>query len=304
MTDPAPLDAFRNDRGYLGADHDRNARRTGLAAAVCVGALALQIWGGIAFGSVALVAAGLHMAAHVAALAVAGVAYVLARRLAGDPRFTFGAGKVGALAGFANAVVLAFTALYIAIESGEHLFEAEAADYPRALAIAAAGLAVNLLCMAILAPARRPPEQRDLNLSAAHLHISADALVSVLVMAGLAAGWLLGWTWADAAAGLAGAVLVAQFALTLIRRAAAMLLDMNPSPDLAADAKARLEAAGARVIDLHLWRLGPGHLALIAAVEGERDATAYRALLDGLSGLSHVTLEVRPPALTRPGPSV
>jgi Co/Zn/Cd efflux system component len=135
----------------------------------------------------------------------------------------------------------------------------------------------------------------DLNMSAAHLHLSADAAVGLLAIAGLAAGRALGWTWADPAAGLLGAGLVAQFAASLIRRGAAALLDMTPSPALAAEIRERLQAQGERVIDLHLWRLGPGHFAAVAVVSAPPPTTteALRARLLGLPGLSHVTVELR-----------
>src|SRR4051794_37658052 len=132
MIDPVSpagaLDAFREDRTYLGADHRRNERRTWIVTGICALTLAAQVAGGIAFRSMALTASGLHMAAHVAALVVAAVAYALARRHAENPRFAFGTGKLGYLAGFANAVVLAMTAVLIAVESGRRLLEPETVD--------------------------------------------------------------------------------------------------------------------------------------------------------------------------------
>ena len=288
------LDAFRGDRIYLGADHRRNERRTWLVTGICAATLAAQVAGGVLFRSMALTASGLHMAAHVAALLVAAGAYVLARRHAQDPRFAFGTGKLGYLAGFANAVVLGITAVLIAVESLKRLLSPEPVAYDLALPLAVAGLVVTLVCVWLLKP---QDKDQDLNLSAAHLHLSADALVGVLAIAGLAAGWTFGWSWADPLAGLAGAVLVAQFAYSLIRRAGSALLDMNPSAELTAEVRARLEAEGERVLDLHLWRLGPGHHAAVAVVSSAHPlgAEAYHARLKGLSGLSHVTVEVRNP---------
>lgn len=295
---PEALDAFRADRTYLGADHARNERRTWIVTAICAAALVAQVAGGLVFKSMALTASGLHMAAHVAALGVAALAYALARRWANDRRFAFGTGKLGYLAGFANAVVLAVVAILIAIESVDRLLTPEAVDYDSALPLAVAGLLVTLVCVVLLRPvqgAHSHDREGDLNISAAHLHLSADAAVSVLAIAGLAAGRQLGWAWADPLAGLAGAALVAQFALSLIRRGARALLDMNPSPELAAEIRGRLEAQGEHVIDLHLWRLGPGHFAAVAAVAAPpgRTTEALRARLAGLASLSHVTVELR-----------
>ncbi|HEY9218555.1 MAG TPA: cation diffusion facilitator family transporter, partial [Phenylobacterium sp.] len=183
----AALDGFRQDRTYLGADHRRNERRTWIVAGITVVALAAQLAGGFLFNSMALVAGGLHMAAHVAALLVAAFAYRLARRFANDARFSFGTGKLGYLAGFANAVVLAFTALMIVIESLHRTIAPEPVSYDEALWLAAGGLAVNLVCMLLLRPTHRHGEG-DLNLTAVHLHLSADAAVSALAIASLAAG--------------------------------------------------------------------------------------------------------------------
>jgi len=294
-----PLDAFREDRTYLGADHRRNERRTWIVTAICAATLIALVAGGAATRSMALIANGLHMAAHVAALVVAAAAYALARRHAENPAFSFGTGKLGYLAGFANAVVLAVTAVLIGIESFTRLLNPEAVDYGIALPIAAGGLVVNLICIWLLRPtgvaAARNDPQGDLNLSAAHLHLTADAAVSVLALAAILLGREFGWAFADPLAGLLAAGLVAQFAWTLLRRAGAALLDINPSAELTAEVRRRLSGEGERVIDLHLWRLGPGHHAVIAVIAAThpQPAATYRARLAGLAGLSHVTVEVR-----------
>jgi cation diffusion facilitator family transporter len=288
------LDAFQADRAYLGADHRRNERRTWIVTGICAVTLAGQVAGGLLFRSMALTAAGLHMAAHVAALLVAAGAYAWARRHASSPRFAFGAGKIGYLAGFANALVLGMTAVLIAVESVQRLLAPENVDYASALPLAVAGLAVTLVCVRLLKPTAEG--RHDLNISAAHLHLTADAVFGVLAIAGLLAGQRLGWRWADPVAGLAGAALVAQFAVSLIRRAGATLLDMNPSLELTALVRGRLEAQGDQVLDLHLWRLGPGHHAAVAVIAAAHPlpSAAYHARLKGIEGLSHVTVEVQP----------
>lgn len=285
-------DAYRRDRAYLGVDHMRNERRTWTVAAICAVTLAAQLAGGIVFHSMALTASALHTAAHVAAMLVASGAYAVARRQAGSPRFAFGTGKLGDLAGFANAIVLAITAITIAVESAQRLISPETVEYGSALILAVAGLAVTLVCVWLLRPHGKA---HDLNIAAVHLHLTADAAVSLLAIFGLGAGRALGWAWADPAAGLVGAFLVAQFAVSLIRRTAATLLDMNPSAELTAEIRARLEAEGERVADLHLWRLGPGHNAAVAVITtaDPLPVEAYHHRLKGLEGLSHVTVEVR-----------
>jgi cation diffusion facilitator family transporter len=297
-----PIDSFRSDRAYLGADHARNERRTWIVAGVCLLTLVVQVGGGLVFHSMVLIANGVHLGAHVGSMAVAAVAYGVARAHAGDPRLAFGAGKVGYLAGFANAVVLAITALLVAAESLQRLLSPEAVDYFGAIALAAAALAVNLACVWLLRPAtvHAHDPDGDLNLSAAHLHLTGDAAVSALAIVGLAAGRWWGWTWADPVAAMVGAALLGRFAWTLLRKAGAVLLDASPSPALTAEVRARLAAVGATVIDLHLWRLGPGHHAAIAVVQAEQPCpvSTYHACLNGLAGLSHVTIEVRDNAMT------
>jgi cation diffusion facilitator family transporter len=296
---PEPLDAFREDRTYLGADHRRNERRTWIVTAICVATLVALVIGGATTRSMALVASGLHMGAHVVALVVAAAAYALARRHADNPVFSFGTGKIGYLAGFANAVVLAVTAVLIGAESVARLLTPETVDYKDALPIAAGGLAVNLVCIWLLRPtgvtAARNDPQGDLNLSAAHLHLSADAAVSVLALLAILAGQWLGLGFADPLAGLLAAFLVGQFAWSLMNKAGAALVDVNPSPELTAEVRRRLSDEGERIIDLHLWRLGPGHHAVIAviAAANPKPVATYRARLAGLAGLSHVTVEVR-----------
>ncbi len=296
---PETLDAFRENRTYLGADHARNERRTWIVTGICAATFGVLVAGGAATHSLAVMASGLHMAAHVAALLVASAAYALARRHADNPAFSFGTGKLGYLAGFANAVVLGVTAVLIAVESVTRLLNPETVDYGAALPIAGGGLVVNLICVWLLRPsgdhARRHDPHGDLNLSAAHLHLSADAIVGVFALAALLAGRQLGWSFADPLAGLLAAGLVGQFAWTLLHRAGAALLDINPSAELTAEVRRRLAGEGDRVLDLHLWRLGPGHHAVIAVIAAAdpRPAAAYRARLAGLAGLSHVTVEVR-----------
>ncbi len=295
---PEPLDAFREDRTYLGADHRRNERRTWIVTAICAATLVALVVGGATTGSMALMASGLHMGAHVIALLVAAAAYGLARRHADNPAFSFGTGKIGYLAGFANAVVLAVTAALIAAESVARLLHPEDVHYQDALPIALGGLLVTLVCVWLLKPsgvtAERYDPQGDLNLSAAHLHLTADAAVGVLALGAIFAGQL-GWAFADPLAGLLAAVLVAHFAWGLMKKAGAALVDINPSPELTAEVRRRLSDEGERVIDLHLWRLGPGHHAVIAVIAAAhpKPVATYRARLAGLAGLSHVTVEVR-----------
>jgi cation diffusion facilitator family transporter len=259
----------------------------------------------------ALLADGWHMSTHAGALMIAALAYRFARRHAHDARFAFGTGKLGELAAFSSAIVLAVIALLIAYQSIERLFSPVPIRFGEAIAVAAIGLAVNLISAWLLFDPDHhhrhdhPEEKghhhvRDHNLRAAYFHVLADALTSVTALVGLAAGSLYGWVWMDPLMGIVGALVIAHWSLGLIRASGAVLLDAVPEARLPRQIRKRLETAADRVADLHVWRLGPGHIAVIAAVVSDHPAAPadYKARLSGISGLSHVTIEVH--ACTEP----
>ena len=313
------VDAFRHEHLFLGADHDRNERKTRTVIILCGVMMVAEIAGGALFGSMALIADGLHMSTHAAALLIAALAYVYARRHARDERFVFGTGKLGDLAAFASAIILALIAALIGWESIGRLLRPVPIAFDQALAVAALGLAVNLTSAWLLrdehdhgahahphddgrrhagaAPAAgRGQAHRDHNLRAAYVHVLADAAVSVLAIIGLLAGRQLGWIWMDPVMGIAGACVIANWSWGLVRVAAAVLLDLRPDAALAAAVLERLEKNGDRVADLHLWRIGPGHAAAIVSIVSDRPEppSRYKALLADLRELSHVRVEVVP----------
>lgn len=150
------LSDWSHDHVFLGADHGRNERRTWLVVGITAAMMVGEIAAGIAFGSMALLADGVHMATHAGALAIAGLAYLFARRHARDPRFTFGTGKLGELAGFASAVILAVVALLIGVESVLRLAEPVAIRFDEAIMVAVLGLLVNLASAWILHEGHAP----------------------------------------------------------------------------------------------------------------------------------------------------
>src|SRR6266576_4074625 len=111
-----------HDHMFLGKDHDRAERRTWAVIILCGVMMIAEIIGGALFGSIALVADGLHMSTHAGALLLAALAYTYARKHADNPAFTFGTGKLGDLAGFTSAIVLAMIALLIGYESISRIF--------------------------------------------------------------------------------------------------------------------------------------------------------------------------------------
>ena len=402
-----------HDHVFLGAGHERNERRTWMVIALCTVMMVAEIVGGLLFGSIALVADGLHMSTHASALLLAALAYNYARRHVNDERFSFGTGKLGDLAGFTSAIVLAMIALLIGYEALTRLIWPVAINFNEAIPIAVLGLVVNVASVLLLSggghehghehghgfanahPAHEhdqaltlqtdagpltleifedgvPPRfrlafpgvtpaaenvtvetvrpdgarqifamaarggylesveeipephafaarisvdggrrvyavafeehehapaaaHRDNNMRSAIVHVLADAAVSLFVIIGLLLGRLFGWAFMDPVVGLVGAVVIAAWAYTLVRDTGAVLLDMNPDRGMAERMRAMIETDGDRLTDLHLWRLGPGHLGAILAVatRRQRGPEYYRALLRRFRSLSHVTVQVQ-----------
>lgn len=396
---------------FLSHNHRKSERKTWTVIWLCSAMMVAEIVGGWLFGSIALVADGLHMSTHAGALLLAALAYTYARRYADDPRFTFGTGKLGDLAGFTSAIILAMIALLIAYEAIGRLFEPVPIHFTEAIPIAILGLAVNVASAWLLSgghhhdhghahshghhhahddenethriatldgnlvlevfedgvPPRfrlyvesgaRLPEStvsietvrpegtrqlfalkdrgdylesieeipephaftanvrrgeqtypvqfeehehahgstaRDHNMRAALIHVLADAAVSVLVIVGLLLARAFGWLWMDPLAGIVGACVIASWSFGLIRDTGAILLDMNPDPHMADNLKRSIESEGDQLVDLHLWRLGPGHLGAIVSVAtaSQRDEQYYRGKAARFRSLSHLTIEVR-----------
>jgi cation diffusion facilitator family transporter len=296
------FDGFTHPHVYLGRRHAANERRTLIAIALTAAMMVAEIGGGAIFGSMALIADGLHMSTHVAALGVAALAYVYARRHANDPRFAFGTGKLGDLAAFASGLVLAMVALFIGYESVIRLLAPRSIAYSDAVAIAALGLCVNLASAWLLHDDHHEHmphdghrnDHTDHNLRAAYVHVLADAATSLLAIGGLILAWIFGFVFMDPVVGLIGMGVILSWAYGLLRDAGGVLLDVTPNDHLCEAIKARLETEGDFVSDLHLWRLGPGHRAAVISIVSDhpKSPQEHKARLADLPGLSHVTIEV------------
>lgn len=415
-------DAFGagHDHIFLGAAHEQNERRTWTVIALCAAMMVAEIVGGSIFGSLALIADGLHMSTHAGAMLIAALAYTYARKHANDPRFVFGTGKLGDLAGFTSAIVLAMIAMLIGYEAVARLLAPVPIHFGEAIPIAVAGLLVNIASVWLLsgdhhghnhghghghghghhhghdhdeeethqifdrqgvfvvsvfedgvppvfrmAPATREtqpvdagavsvttvrpdgtrqtfamqdrggylesteaiPEPhafkaivrlngrehalafeehdhgasaaaaRDHNIRSAYIHVIADAAVSVLTIVGLLLARAFGWLWMDPLAGIIGALVIANWSYGLLRDTGAILLDMNSDRRLTDHVRGAIEGNGDRVGDLHVWRLGPGHMSAVVSVvtdNPQRDARFYHRILQQFRNLSHVTVEVVP----------
>jgi cation diffusion facilitator family transporter len=392
---------------FLGEGHEQSERKTWTVIWLCGAMMCAEVIGGLLFGSIALVADGLHMSTHAGALLLAALAYTYARRHSENANFTFGTGKFGDLAGFTSAIVLAMIALLIGYESVTRILAPVQIHFAEAIPIACVGLAVNIASAWLLSSgghhhghshgehddhahqeahsiatlsgdlllevfedgvpprfrlraARGPapdaatthitttrpggvkqeftmvardeflesvttiPEPhafnaqvslgtntyttvfeehshghgataRDNNMRAAIIHVMADAAVSVLVIVGLLLARAFGWLWMDPFAGIIGACVIASWSYGLIRDTGAILLDRIPDRRLAEDLRMTIESDGSKLADLHLWRLGPGHLGAIVSVCPKEPCTAeyYRTKLARYPALSHVTIEIQ-----------
>jgi len=416
--------ASEHEHVFLGAGHEKSERKTWSVIALCSAMMMIEIVGGSLFGSLALVADGLHMSTHAGAMLIAALAYTYARKHANDPRFVFGTGKLGDLAGFTSAIILAMIALLIGYEAVARLISPVPIHFGEAIPIAVVGLLVNIASAWLLSGDHHghdhghshghkhhndhgethhhndetkeiqsaagvlafsifedhvPPVFRvkqvssdhlllaedltaiivradgsrqtftftqklgfweststipephefqvevqvkdtqhiltfeehehhshhdhdvhhvdatDHNMRAAYIHVIADAAVSVLAIIGLVLAKLFGWVWMDAVAGIVGALVIANWSYCLARDTGAILLDMNRDQKIIAKVRAAIEKNGDKVIDLHVWRLGPGHFgAIVSLVTAKNQAipATYHALLKQINGLSHITVEV------------
>ncbi|OTP73774.1 Cobalt-zinc-cadmium resistance protein CzcD [Caballeronia sordidicola] len=376
----------------------------------------VEIVGGSLFGSLALVADGLHMSTHAGAMLIAALAYTYARKHATDSRFVFGTGKLGDLAGFTSAIVLAMIALLIGYEAVSRFLSPVPIHFGEAIPIAVLGLLVNIASVWLLSGGghghshgyshghghdehaheeevqriftpsgvlalsifedgvppvfRIAPETansklplqsvyvttvrpdgtqqlfafadrggyleskekipephafktvvrlpdgehvvefeehghddvheaavRDHNIRSAYIHVIADAAVSVLAIIGLVLARTFGWLWMDPLAGVIGALVIANWSYGLMRGTGGILLDMNPDWKMADNVRQVIEGSGDKVLDLHVWRVGPGHMSAVVSVatnEPQRSPVFYHAALKRFKGLSHLTVEVNP----------
>ena len=304
------LTRWRHDHA-LDQGVTRGERRTMWVAALTAAFMVVEVVAGLAYGSMALLADGLHMGSHAVALGIAVVAYVYARRRAHDERFSFGTGKVNALGGFTGALLLAVFAAFMVWESSLRFLNPVPIVFDQAIAVAALGLLVNGVSVALLGVhghedhghahedhghAHGDHDHReDHNLRAAYFHVLADALTSVLALVALIAGKYFGQSWLDPAMGLVGAILVARWAWGLIRQSSAVLLDHQVPAEVRDQLRAAIEGNGdERVVDLHVWSIGPGVRAACVTIVGYEplETAEYKARVPADLGVRHLTLEL------------
>jgi cation diffusion facilitator family transporter len=298
------ISAWKHEHNFT--DDTSSAEKRTRRVVVLTGAMMLiEIVAGYFFHSMALMADGWHMGTHVAAFALAAVAYSYGRRHAKDARFTFGTGKVGVLGAFTSAIVLSIIALLIAADSIHRLLVPQTIHFREAIIIAVVGLFVNLLSAFMLKDHHHhghdhshghSHDHHDLNLKAAYIHVLADTFTALGAVLALTTGYFLGWVWLDPAMGLVGTIVILSWAWTLLRDSGSILLDRVPaSSDLPVVIREGIELDGdSKITDLHIWQVGAGKFAAIIGVVAHHPRTPdeYRAALKIHEELVHITLEV------------
>jgi cation diffusion facilitator family transporter len=321
------LARWRHDHSF-GQDRRRPGEsRTQLVIAITATMMVVEIAAGVLFGSMALLADGLHMASHAVALGINAYAYAYARRHARDGSYSFGTGKVNTLGGFTGAVLLAAFALLMASESVQRLVVPVSIAFDQAIWVAVLGLVVNGVSMLILGhehDANREhhdhdhahddghdhgrehdehdehehaaaPTGHDHNLVSAYLHVLADALTSLLAIVALLAAKYFGLVWMDPFMGLVGAALVARWSFGLLKVTSAVLLDRSAAPEVCRAVKEAIERVdGNRVVDLHVWCIGLDlySAALTVVTPAPQPPEHYKTLLPHGLNIVHATVEI------------
>ena len=281
----------------LASERVRQAeQRTRWVVGLTFAAMVIELIAGWLSSSMALLADGWHMASHVGALGLAVFAYRFARQRAVDARYTFGTGKVTALAGYSSALFLGAVAVWMAWESVARLFAPVAIHYTEAMIVAVFGLAVNLASAWLLDHDHDDGHEHvDHNHRAAYLHVLTDALTSLLAIVALGGGMLFGWAFLDPLMGIVGAIVVGRWAFGLARDSAGMLLDAEDHGHVA-DAIRQIVAAAPdhEIADLHVWRVGPASRACILSLVTHTPLPleTWRDKLAAIHGLDHVTIEI------------
>lgn len=276
-----------------------------IVIAITVVTMVIEIVAGVRFGSMALLADGLHMASHAVALSITAFAYIYARRHASDRSFSFGTGKVNALGGFTGAILLGVFALYMGLASVTRLMNPVEIIFNQAIAVAVIGLIVNGVSVFILGgndhghdhshDDEHHAHEHDHNLKSAYFHVMADALTSLLAIVALLSAKYFGWIWMDPVMGIVGAVLVGRWAINLLKKTASVLLDRQAPEALETSIRHAIESDGdSRVTDLHVWAIGPGiysaQIALVAHHPAGPDD--YKQRLPESLHLVHVGVEI------------
>ena len=291
---------LQHDHSF-GQDKKRSGEtRTVIVILLTASMMVIEIVAGLAFGSMALLADGLHMASHAAALSISAFAYYFARKRAHDRSFSFGTGKVNSLGGYTGAILLVIFALLMVSESVHRLIVPVAISFNQAIGVAILGLIVNGASVFILGhdghDHGHDHGHHDHNLRAAYLHVLADTLTSLLAIVALLAAKYYGWIWMDPIMGIVGAILITKWSMGLLKQTSAVLLDRQAPDHLIESVITRIKSLPCKgeIIDLHVWSIGPNiYSAEITIVtDNENSISMFKSEMHTLTEIVHSTIEV------------
>jgi len=290
----------------------KNEKVTLIVVIITLLTMFAEIFAGILSGSMALLSDGIHMGTHALALFITLAAYIFARKHMNNPKYSFGTGKVGVLGGYTNAILLLLAGATMAYESIERLLDPVEIHFNGAIIVAVIGLIVNIVSAVILGhggthdhhdhddhnPSHSHDhahhQHEDHNLKAAYLHVITDAMTSVLAIFALLSAKYMGLAWADPAVGILGAIVVAKWAIGLLKQTSSVLLDKSDYSDEIAKIKSKVESESTTVEDIHLWQISDNERSLILSVNTTEDRTPkyYHDTVGDIGKYEHVTVEV------------
>jgi len=290
-----------------------NIKRSILVLSISFTVMVVEIFGGYAFNSMALLADGWHMGTHTIAIGITVLAYLYAKNKANDPSFAFGTWKVEILGAYTSALLLIFVGLTMGYESIERLFNPKTIDYGYAIATALIGLLVNALSALILGhhshdhhhghthtvghrhdhgraadSDNKSPLETDLNLKAAYIHVITDAITSLLAIIALIAGLLFDWNWMDPLMGIVGSILVLLWSRSLIKQTTSILIDSGAQDETSETLRGKIKHLVTDISDiqdLRIWRTSNSHYACIIKIQGNADTNVRNHITLALSKL-------------------
>ena len=287
-----------NHEHSFGQDKKRSSEtRTIIVILITASMMCIEIVAGLAYGSMALLADGLHMASHTAALSISAYAYYFARKRAHDRSFSFGTGKVNSLGGYTGAILLLIFALMMVYESIHRLLKPEDILYNQAILVAVIGLIVNGASMLILGHDEHHHHGHDHNLRAAYLHVLADTLTSFLAIIALLAAKFYAWNWMDPIMGIIGAILITKWSIGLLKQSGNVLLDRQGPDHLVKSVEKVIKSMPSKpeIVDLHIWLIGPNIFsAAITVLANEEKCIGclIKSEIKNISAIVHTTIEV------------
>ena len=297
---------LQHDHSF-GQDKKRSGEnRTLIVILLTAVMMVIEIVAGLAFGSMALLADGLHMASHAAALSISAFAYYFARKRAHDRSFSFGTGKVNSLGGYTGAILLVIFALLMVSESIHRLIVPVEISFNQAIGVAILGLIVNGASVFILGHEDHhhghthdhgvEGHTQDHNLRAAYLHVLADTLTSLLAIVALLAAKYYGWIWMDPIMGIVGAVLITKWSMGLLKQTSSVLLDQQGPDHLVESVISRIKSLPCmtEIIDLHVWSIGPNiySAAITIVADNKNSLRMFKSEMHSLTEIVHSTIEV------------